>query len=110
MLIYVCDSMYELYRIVNHGVMISDTNERHILELKKQKFIIDDDVFDKLKDISDNKTEYDYDRRGIITNVLFFDRHPHFIEDIVDNDTFMEDYIEGINDKFFVSYYYKEIV
>lgn len=99
---------YDLYRIIHHSIMKTDTSNRYILELANEPITISSHDFNILKDLSDNHTEYSYER-SLFDNILFLDRHPNTIAESIQSDIFIEDYKKYLNDKFFISYYYKEV-
>jgi len=99
---------YKLRRILQHHVFTNEKKnlERHDIIFNKKNIILDEKDFLKLKKIAQDN-EYQYQHYDSIIN---FDRHPSVIKKNIDNKDFINEYIEGLDDNFHVSFFYKILV
>lgn len=99
---------YKLHRVLRHHVFTNKKKdlERHDIIFSKKSIILDEQTFLKLKEIAkDNEYQYqEYD------SIIDLDRHPDIIKKNIDNENFVNEYIEGLDENFHISFFYKILI
>lgn len=96
-------SMYNLYRVMQYGIDISDNWTHYSIRISNDPFAISDE---EKKQLDELEKEYDYHP---FPNVIFVDRVPSKVAEVIDNPNFIADYEQHLSDKFFVCYLYEVI-
>lgn len=96
-------SMYRLYRIIEYCISTSDKWSKYEFKISNDSF----NLFNKeLEALQSLKREYDYHQ---FPNVVFVDRTPSKVAEVVNNIDFIEDYTKNLTEKFFCAYLYEEV-
>ena len=103
--------MYELHRIVEHHIYQNDDHHliRHDVIYSQDPIFISNDDMDFLIALSNNETEYSYMQTPLF-NIIRLDRHPDSLAEEIFNEDFLKDYSEHLDERFFISYIYQEVI